>query len=861
MKDKQIHIVVTGDIAVNDHQWQSNQKDNAGYNWQRFPQLYRSIRSGAALLLAKLVTLATSAVVHSPVLPANGELPSGILRSTLALAQFPHTHEASADKVYRIAQFLGFTGPAAGAPALLPVINDNIDADLVIIDDNNDGFNAREEFWPLAIKSPEKSPLIIYKTNTPTRPRAIWRQIAKQHLPNTIVIIYGDDLRAKGVNISKGLSWEKTALEFVWQINNNPALAYLAKARHLVIPLELEGAIYYQNDGEAAESRLFFLTSEIEGGVQKEALGKMYGLSSSFVAGLAHSIAVGLKNRDDISKAICEGIREGIVAAQKYYINGFGDSVPAANFPNPAIFTESEHDFIYKEQIQDVPIRNSNDPNCRACWYIIKDKSSSGLSEIAYDIVKNGEKIALKFIPTAKFGSLITVDRTEIEGYRSIKNLIMEYISVKTTSRPLSIAVFGTPGSGKSFGVTEVASSIAPRLIRKLNFNLSQLQSLADLIAAFHKVRDLSLEGKIPLVFFDEFDAAFNGSLGWLKYFLAPMQDGVFREGDTLHPLGRAIFVFAGGTSSTYSQFCGETIQDETEYKQFYRQFQIAKGPDFISRLRGYVNILGPNQTDDHWDHLFIIRRAMLLRTLLERKTPHLINEQGQAQIDDGVLRALLKVPRYKHESRSMEAILDMSRLSQAKKWEQSHLPSQEQLKLHVDEEQFSRHLMHDAFFSEKIEQLAMDLHDKYIQLPKDSCPEHGLLPWDQLTEEHQNAIRNLVKHIPDALRQINYDVVSVKEKPEPIEFTDKELRLLAEYEHKRWSLEKKENGWKHCALYSEPNKLHPLLLPWDSLDAASQNKIMERVTYWPAILAESNFTIDRLKSLCYCETQFLADN
>lgn len=70
------------------------------------------------------------------------------------------------------------------------------------------------------------------------------------------------------------------------------------------------------------------------------------------------------------------------------------------------------------------------------------------------------------------------------------------------------------------------------------------------------------------------------------------------------------------------------------------------------------------------------------------------------------MLRALLKIPRYKNESRSMEAILEMSMLTNATKWEQSHLPSKEQLKLHVDEEQFLRHLMHDAFYSEKIESL-----------------------------------------------------------------------------------------------------------------------------------------------------------
>ncbi|MDF2873473.1 MAG: RyR domain protein [Sporomusa sp.] len=860
MENTKMNIVVSGDICVNVHQWRTRHQGTPGFNWQYFPQFHQDVKNGTALLLAKLVALSTGAAIHSPQLQDNGKsLPPEILRSTQELGLFPvNNNENRNNKVYRVAHFLGFTGPAAGAPALLPIVDDDVHAPLVILDDNNDGFNSHEEYWPLALKSPGTSPIVIYKTNNPASSNPIWKRIENHHLNNTIVVIYGDDLRSKGVNISKGLSWEKTALDFVWQINNNPTLAYLANARHLIVPLGLEGAIYYKNDKIAAESRLFFMTNEFEGSFIKESQGKMYGLSSCFVAGLAHSIVSGLQVQEDLTKSVEEGIREGIVAAQKYFTYGFGENISKSNFPNPLIFTEGENDFIYKEQIQDVPIRNSNNPKCRACWYIIKDKSSTGLSEIAYDIVKNGEKSALKFIPIAKFGNLITVDRTEIEGYRSIKNLILEYISAKNIARPLSIAVFGTPGSGKSFGVTEVASSIAPGLIQKLNFNLSQLQSLADLVAAFHKVRDLSLEGKLPLVFFDEFDSSFNGNLGWLKYFLAPMQDGVFREGDSLHPLGKAIFVFAGGTSNTFTEFCGETIHDETEYKQFFKQFQSAKGPDFVSRLRGYVNILGPNQTDEHGDHLFVIRRAMLLRSLLERKTPHLINEYKQAQIDDGVLRALLKAPRYKHESRSMEAILEMSRLSNAKKWEQSHLPSKEQLKLHVDEEQFSRHLMQDAFFSEKIDQLAMDLHNKSVYLREDNYyPDSSCLcPWDDLSEERKTSTRNLAKHIPSALRKINYDVVSVEEKPAAIEFTEKELRILAEYDHKRWSLEKKEAGWKYSKLFNDLRKLHPLLIPWDNLTPEIQNKIMENIKYWPEILADSNFTIERLKSLCYCETQ-----
>ena len=57
---------------------------------------------------------------------------------------------------------------------------------------------------------------------------------------------------------------------------------------------------------------------------------------------------------------------------------------------------------------------------------------------------------------------------------------------------------------------------------------------------------------------------------------------------------------------------------------------------------------------------------------------------------------------------------MDMSTLAQAKKWEQSSLPPKEQLKLHLDEKQFLRYMMHDAIFSEKVDIIAQLLRDKY---------------------------------------------------------------------------------------------------------------------------------------------------
>lgn len=858
MENKDVKVVVSGDICINLLQWVTYPQDNTGLNWQTHLNMHSALKPGGALLLSKLVAMATEASVLSPQIhDIELILPGELLSSTVELELFPISDDSNKGKVYRINRFMGFAGPVTGVPRLLPIINDDPNADMIILDDENNGFNSNKEFWPLALKASETSPVILYKMNNPIDSSELWKHLQKNHNEKTIVIINGDDLRSKGVNISKSLSWERTAQDFVWQINNNPNLAFLASCRHLVVPFGLEGVIYYRNEG-IPETRLYFLPYEFEEGFIKDCQGKMYGLTSSFVSGLASAIVSGNQYNEELSESISSGIRQGIVFAQKYFIEGFGENIEESPFPNPSIFFENEDDFVCKEHVQDVLVPTSPNPNCRACWYILKDKSSTNLAEIAYDIVKNGVENALKFIPIARFGKLATVDKAEIESYRSIKNLMVEYISTKNTVRPLSIAVFGTPGSGKSFGIVEVANSIAPNLIRKLDFNLSQFRSQLDLINAFHKVRDIVLEGKIPLVFFDEFDSALEEKLGWLKYFLAPMQDGVFREGDSLHPIGKAIFVFAGGTSSTFKEFCGEDIEDEKEQKKFLLGFKSAKGPDFVSRLRGYVNILGPNQTDENWDHLFIIRRAMLLRSLLERKVPHLINDKGEAQIDNGVLRALLKIRRYKHESRSMEAILEMSMLTNAKKWEQSHLPSKEQLKLHVDEEQFLRHLMHDAFYSEKIESLAVAIHEKYrlINENNKNIDEDFIKPWKELSEELKISSRNQAKNIPNALLKINYDIVSVKESPKFIEFTVKELDVLAENEHMRWYRQRKSSGWKHGKFKDSRKKTDPALVPWDYLSEEKKNKVYQMVKIWPEILAKSNFRIERLKFACHCENK-----
>ncbi len=349
---------------------------------------------------------------------------------------------------------------------------------------------------------------------------------------------------------------------------------------------------------------------------------------------------------------------------------------------------------------------------------------------MAKKIVREGMDELLSQVPTCRYGALTAVDLEEIESYRAIKVLMDDYIvkydaNAGKTLQPLSVVVFGAPGSGKSFGVKQIARSSGRFQITTLN--LSQFESCNELFRSLKEAL-ITEDGKLPLIFFDEFDSALNGqSRGWLKYLLAPMQDGEFTLDGKTETIPCGVFVFAGGTVSAFQDFLPVNAEQELAFKAI-------KGPDFVSRLKGTLNIKGPNPSDVT-DRSHIVRRAMLLRDMILRNQRSLYDEAtGRIAISDCLLSALLRVSEYRHGNRSIEFLLAMSHIAGNAKFTPSCLPLPAQLNLHLDSDDFTRKLMFEQLAGDKVDLYGRNSYE--AEMKRKGIED--ALPWEKLSEEQR---------------------------------------------------------------------------------------------------------------------------
>lgn len=311
-------------------------------------------------------------------------------------------------------------------------------------------------------------------------------------------------------------------------------------------------------------------------------------------------------------------------------------------------------------------------------------KDEQALRSLARRIATDGTDVALHESRFARFGTLDVVDPEEIADFLDLHRLIHEY--QKQPQRvPLPVAVFSPPGEARIVCVQQVIDSIIPVGTETVVINMASLDRVDDLTTAFHRIREIASTGTMPLVFWNGFDCR---NWAWLAYFVPAMEFGSYIDGKTTYQIGSAIFVFLSDRAASLDMFLSEP---ERNPGKEIMEFTSKGGPAFLSCLRGYLEVLGINAYQAN-DRLYPIRRAVWLRYCLRRRTPWLFRQTDSVQklnIDTGVLDAFLNVRHYFSGVRSMEAIIGMSRLSGAPRFGAEALPSQSQLGLHTNGEEF----------------------------------------------------------------------------------------------------------------------------------------------------------------------------
>jgi hypothetical protein len=736
--------------------------------------------------------------------------------------------------------------------------------DTIVIDEACLGFRNQRDAWP----DFESAGRILLKTTVPLCEGLLWNKLLK-YRKKLITIVRLNQIKQYGIKVSNDISWEQTALDIVYGLNNDLTLKNLLKSGEIIVTIGSAGAVYIKTGDDMAgnEYTLVFdpeyMENEWEEKFARE-LQNSIGAGASFMSGfVASHIAKGLNIVDSIKiglNAMTFSLVKGVFKLKNDFTfepvdlsnalteRCFGRYYSSAYIPSPAW----QSGFVYLHN-QEWSILENNYDNHGDGY-----RQKTDLYPLSFSLAEFG-KSNLHYAPRQTLGKVTLFDRNEIENVKNIRKQVDFFDRYDDGKKPLNIAVFGPPGAGKSFIVKALANAMFEgRTTRPsfLTFNLSQFRDETELSGAFHTIRDEVLRGKLPIVFWDEFD---SDDYKWLKSLIAPMQDGEFQEGKEVHPIGKCIFVFAGGMTYTMRHFCDKMDGEE---------YIVKKGPDFQSRINCSLDVFGPNRKPcqdsgtQKWmregeekDICFSVRRALFIRSILG-------SDDRTLNIDKQLLRVLIEVSSYKNGSRGLERLLRNLAVHSDRKIEQSDLPSKEIIQMNVDYLDFMQKLSDEAT-SDKIafEQIAASIHNAWLHKNVTYSvffKKYEDLSYDQRMDNISAAMR-MEEVIAGTGRFRLISEADLKSGMLPdagkefLECLNDESLLdkLSELEHNGWMQARKNANWVP-GKRSDYHKTHDCMIPFSELDEGiavrkdqvQKNKDRDSVKGYVSMLEGSGYTI-----------------
>ncbi len=468
-----------------------------------------------------------------------------------------------------------------------------------------------------------------------------------------------------------------------WEYLQTRVLEYLKSDRtlfsgnkwlhYVVVQISYDGALIVGPDAKTDKGHLLIFKGDQPGSFSREVSGTVLAGGVLFVWSLLESVIAGKKIKiDNIISSTKFGLDRARNVILMGYLGPVNDSLPSCTNLPVALLKNSSTDEII-EYTSPVFKNNKN------LWRIVEK-------------IIGGSENTLKENSVLTLGNLITSSPSYAHTLLQLSSRMASH--VKGGKGVLSFAIFGGPGSGKSFVAKQLARAVDPAggIFEQVTFNLSQFTDTARLLDAFKRIQTISLQGKTPFVLWDEFDSVFEGKKGgWLARFLMPMQDAMFFDGKKEQALGKCVFIFIGGTFKDGKEF-GKWASNPGEEGGVK-----LKGPDFHSRLDSCLEVPSVDITDEK--NCAELVRAMMIRMFIQKN-------KSVKEIAREVLRFLITVP-LEHGARSLQRIISASELNKTSTFHLYHLPALEVLEIHVDQNRVN--------IKSFLEQIKKDAQDKVI--------------------------------------------------------------------------------------------------------------------------------------------------
>ncbi len=198
-------VIVAGDVTMDWNIATSSGQKGPNQTWSQDANSAIFLGRGGAAQLADLVEAASLSlpvdrqyIVHQANLPSEEVSPSDkrYHHSFKMWSPFKYSEKTPQEKpAWRVEQFLGLDRSTLGGGQSTTAINEDLTAQLVVLDDDTLGYRNQEDLWPKLLQSKNKPDWILLKMAQPVARGPLWERLVDEFPERLVVVTTVNDLR------------------------------------------------------------------------------------------------------------------------------------------------------------------------------------------------------------------------------------------------------------------------------------------------------------------------------------------------------------------------------------------------------------------------------------------------------------------------------------------------------------------------------------------------------------------------------------------------------------------------------------------------------------------------------------------